>query len=102
MMRKSWILLAVPILLGALISGTGKAASPLSGPELVDRLGCLGCHSLKGKGGRKGPAWDGLGARLAPEAIRTQITSPRRRMPSFAHIKPEELEALVQYLSGLK
>lgn len=101
-MRLILALLGGTFLLGTLLAGAGKAASPLSGPDLVDRLGCLGCHSLKGKGGRRGPAWDGVGARLSPDALRKQIISPRRRMPSFAHIKPEELEALVEYLSGLK
>lgn len=101
-MRKIWTLLGGAILAGALMAVVGNAASSLPGPELVDRLGCLGCHSLKGKGGRKGPAWDGVGARLSPDALRKQIISPRGRMPSFAHIKPEELETLVEYLSGLK
>ncbi len=73
-----------------------------SGKVLVDRLGCQGCHSLNGKGGDRGPAWDGVGARLTPEAIQKQIISPRGRMPSFAQIRPKELEALVTYLSGLK
>jgi ubiquinol-cytochrome c reductase cytochrome b subunit len=77
-------------------------AAPPSGQVLVDRLGCLGCHSLQGKGGGRGPAWDGLGARLTPRAIEQQIVSPQGRMPSFAQIRPEELEALVQYLSRLK
>jgi len=77
------------------------AAQP-SGKELVDRLGCIGCHSLHGKGGDRGPAWDGVGTRLTPEAIETQIVSPQGRMPSFAQIKPEELKAVVNYLTGLK
>jgi mono/diheme cytochrome c family protein len=73
-----------------------------SGEDLVKRLGCLGCHSLAGKGGDRAPGWDGLGQRLSPEAIKKQIVSPQGRMPNFAHLKAEELEALVQYLSGLK
>jgi mono/diheme cytochrome c family protein len=81
---------------------TPARATPPSGKDLVDRLGCLGCHALKGHGGSRGPAWDGVGARLTPEAIEQQIVSPQGRMPSFAQIKPEELEALVEYLSGLK
>ena len=77
------------------------AAQP-SATDLVERLGCRGCHSLKGKGGDRGPAWDGVGSRLTPEAIKKQIVSPRARMPSFAQLKPEELQVLVEYLSGLK
>lgn len=77
-------------------------AAQTSAKDLVNRLGCLGCHSLKGQGGDRGPAWDGVGARLTPGAIKKQIVTPRGRMPSFAQVRPEELEALVDYLSGLK
>lgn len=88
-------------LLLALGLSAAQAQEP-SGEDLVKRLGCRGCHSLDGKGGDRGPAWDGVGQRLSPEAIRKQIVSPRGLMPNFAHLKPEELNALVQYLSGLK
>lgn len=72
-----------------------------SGQDLVKRLNCLGCHSLAGKGGNRGPSWDGVGQRLSPEAIKKQIVSPQGNMPNFAHLKPEELTALVEYLSSL-
>ena len=86
----------------ACFSLTPAGAAPPSGRDLVDRLGCLGCHSLKGKGRDRGPAWDGIGARLTPEAIKKQILTPQGRMPSFAQIRPEELNALVDYISALK
>lgn len=93
-----WAVLALLLHLPAI---PAAAAQP-SVEELINRLGCMGCHSLHGKGGDKAPAWDGVGARLSSEAIRSQIVSPRGRMPSFAQLKPEELQALVTYLSGLK
>lgn len=98
-MRKPLILI-LGLLLG--FSPTLAQAQEPSAEDLVKRLGCLGCHALDGKGGDRGPAWDGLGQRLSPEAIRKQIVSPQGRMPNFAHLKPAELEALVEYLSGLK
>ena len=85
----------------ALNLGAAQAQEP-SGKDLVQRLGCHGCHSLDGKGGDRGPSWDGVGQRLGSESIREQIVSPRGLMPNFAHLRPEELNALVQYLSGLK
>jgi mono/diheme cytochrome c family protein len=87
-------------LLAGLIAAA-VAAEPSSGKELVERLGCLGCHTMLGKGGGRGPVLDGVGARLTPHGIKKQIVTPRGRMPSFAQLKPEELEALVQYLAGL-
>jgi mono/diheme cytochrome c family protein len=77
-------------------------AGEVSGEDLVNRLNCRACHSLAGQGGNRGPAWDGVGRRLTPEAIRKQLLTPRGRMPSFAHLRPEELEAVVKYLSDLK
>jgi mono/diheme cytochrome c family protein len=86
-----------------LILGLGSAqAQPPGGEDLVTRLGCRGCHSLAGKGANRAPPWDGLGRRLSPEALRKQIVSLRVRMPNFAHLRPAELNALVQYLTGLK
>ncbi|MDI6855009.1 MAG: c-type cytochrome [Deltaproteobacteria bacterium] len=97
-MRTAAFLAALALLVQ--LSAIPAAARPAA-EELINRLGCLSCHSLQGKGGDKAPAWDGVGARRSPEAIRKQIVSPRGRMPSFAQLKPEELQVLVTYLSGL-
>lgn len=92
----------IALALAAMFPATPAPAQEMAGKELVGRLGCLACHSLGGQGGRKAPAWDGLGARRSPQAIRTQLTHPKsRRMPSFAFLRPGELDALVAYLSGL-
>jgi ubiquinol-cytochrome c reductase cytochrome b subunit len=85
----------------ALSQSSAQAQEP-SGKDLVKRLGCRGCHSLNGKGGDRGPAWDGVGQRLSPEDISKQIASPQGLMPNFAHLNPKEHDALVPYLSGLK
>ncbi len=73
-----------------------------SGQDLIKRLSCQGCHVLAGQGGGRGPSLDGVGQRLSPEAIKKQLVSPKGRMPNFAQLKPEELDAVVAYLSGLK
>jgi mono/diheme cytochrome c family protein len=74
----------------------------LAAQDLVKRLNCHTCHALAGQGGNRGPRWDGVGQRLGPEAIKKQLLSPQGRMPNFAHLKHEELDAVVAYLSGLK
>jgi ubiquinol-cytochrome c reductase cytochrome b subunit len=91
-------MLGFALLLGL---STLEAREP-AGPDLVKRLGCLGCHALAGQGGQRGPAWDGMGTRLTPEAIQKQIVAPQGNMPNYAHLKPEELKALVGHLSGLQ
>jgi mono/diheme cytochrome c family protein len=73
-----------------------------SGQDLLKRLNCRACHTLAGQGGKLGPNLDGLGQRLAPQAIKKQLVSPQGGMPDFAHLKPEELDAVVTCLKGMK
>jgi len=96
-MIKWWLMvLGLSLTLGLSAS---RAQGP-SGQDLVRRLACLGCHSLAGQGCKRGPELDGVGNRLSPEAIRKQLISPQGHMPNFAHLKPEELRAVVDYLAG--
>lgn len=86
------------------------AATPspkVSGPELAQRLRCWACHSLQGRGGRKSVPLDHIGARLSPEELQQAIKHLRSRrsrgkMPSYAHLRPWEMQALVDYLQTLK
>jgi mono/diheme cytochrome c family protein len=94
---------------GKRLLGTAAAALLLAGPawgrdftgeDLVRRLNCHACHAPAGESRQGAPAWEGLGARLGPQAIRTRLTHPQGRgMPSFAFLRPGELDALVAYLS---
>jgi ubiquinol-cytochrome c reductase cytochrome b subunit len=97
---KKWVLVLLGVMLVTCLDDS-QAQGP-SGEELVQSLNCRACHALAGKGGKRGPGWDSLGQRLGPEAIRKQIIAPKGRMPNFAHLKPEELDKVVAYLSGLK
>jgi len=104
-MRKVSWQLGLALILGLLptVGLTSAPAQDPAGQDLVKRLSCQGCHALGGRGGRQGPSWDGVGQRLAPEAMKKQIVSPKGgRMPNFAHLRPEELNAVVEYLKGLK
>jgi mono/diheme cytochrome c family protein len=93
--------IAVLGLMLAVCLNTSQAQGPAA-QDLVKRLNCHACHALAGQGGKRGPSWDGVGQRLSSEAIKKQLVSPKERMPNFAHLKPEELNAVVDYLSGLK
>lgn len=77
------------------------------GPELYARLACHGCHALEGRGGTLGPALDRVGSRRSREELAVQLMTPRRRhldsrMPSFAFVRPEELQTLLDYLQTLQ
>lgn len=98
-----------PAGLGLALAGA-LAASPapeVSGPELARRLGCWACHSLQGRGGQRASPLDFIGARLSPEELQEVLTHPRSRrprakMPSYAHLRPWEMQALVDYLKSLE
>jgi len=82
-------------------------ASQVSAPELAQRLGCWACHSLPGQGGQQGSPLDQTAARLTPEELEAVLTRPRSRrpqakMPSYAHLRPWEMQALVDYLKSLR
>jgi mono/diheme cytochrome c family protein len=50
--------------------------------RLLDvRLACLGCHALRGRGGRIGPALDGAGSRLDARRIWRRIAHPSAELP---------------------
>lgn len=82
-------------------------APPSLGQELYRKLSCRGCHALQGRGGKVGPVLDGVGSRLSRTELETQILTPRRRqadsrMPSFAFVRPTELQTLLDFLESLK
>ncbi|MBX9811131.1 MAG: cytochrome c [Burkholderiales bacterium] len=83
----------------------------VAGRTAYDRNGCAGCHAIGGQGNPRSPL-DGVGQRLAPDAIRDWIVASDRVRPrlsagvvrikqSYAALPEEELQALVDYLASL-
>ena len=77
------------------------------GLELLNSLGCKGCHRINGAGGTLGPALDGVGKRLNAQSIRRQLLDPKSLkpgsvMPSFGHLPEQDINTLVDYLGDLK
>ena len=89
----------------ALIAACTSAPPPeISGPDLARRLGCLACHALNGAGGAAASRLDGVGDRLTPAELQETLAQPRRRhpgakMPSYAYVRPGEMQALVDFLT---
>lgn len=104
-MRKKVFLAGLGLLL--LFSLAAAPAPVVSAPDLARRLGCWACHSVHEQGGKTASPLDRIGAHLNPEDLRAALIRPRSRqpqalMPSYAHLRPWEMQALVDYLAGLK
>ncbi|WP_051620987.1 c-type cytochrome [Paenibacillus sp. UNC451MF] len=96
---------------GEPFGGSNKAASQgdalTSAPEQVQALykqSCISCHgnNLEGK---VGPTTNlqKIGGKLTKEQISKQIISGGNGMPGFGtKLKPEETEALAEWLAGKK
>lgn len=82
------------------------------GGDLYEALSCSRCHRVDGQGNPRSPL-DGVGARRPASELRDWLTgggSARDRLPrsvvrtkgEFTALAPEELDALVEYLSSLR
>lgn len=76
------------------------------GLTLFTQKGCIGCHSVGGKGGNIGPALDEVGLRRSPEWIMQhfrdpQTVSPGTVMPGFGFTETEA-RALTDFLLHLR
>ncbi len=80
---------------------------------LLTEKGCIGCHTLEGKGAPIGPPFDGIGRRRTAEYLRRSILVPNadtaKGYEKFAGTMPltfgqmlsaAQLEALVQFLAS--
>jgi len=93
------------ILLGSTLYAQDKVAE---GSALFTSQKCILCHSVEGKGNKKGPL-DDVGARLKAADIRAWLTTPDEMraktkatrspaMKNFSSLSKDQIEALVIYL----
>jgi mono/diheme cytochrome c family protein len=73
------------------------------GAQVFADNGCAHCHTIRQKGGDKGPDLSGVGRRLNETQITTQILQGGRTMPPFADVlQKSETEDLVAYLRSCR
>jgi mono/diheme cytochrome c family protein len=73
------------------------------GAQLFVDNGCDHCHTIRKKGGDKGPDLSGVGRRLNETQIKTQILQGGRTMPPFQEIlQKSETDDLVAYLRSCR
>jgi ubiquinol-cytochrome c reductase cytochrome b subunit len=80
----------------------GRTPLEMRGATVLQNKQCRNCHSLGGVGGQRGPALDGVAARLTgPEMVR-QVIQGGGNMPAYAKkLSPAEVEALVAFMRTL-
>ncbi len=77
------------------------------GAALFKVRGCMTCHSLNGKGGKRGPDLSKVGASYDMETLKEMIKEPKNinpnsKMPSQKQLSEEELQKLAEFLISLK
>ncbi len=75
----------------------------LRGAQLFQDRDCHACHTIAGTGGRRGPDLSDVGARLSADQLTSRILAGGQNMPAYgATLRPDELEALVSFLSAMQ
>ncbi len=75
--------------------------------KIIDAQGCLGCHTIDGKGGAVGPNLSQEGNRgHSVHWIEVQIQTPKVHDPSTImpdhHLNPVQLKTVATYVDSLK
>lgn len=96
---------------GAALAAQDKALVE-KGQTLYTANKCQTCHSIEGKGNKKGPL-DGVGSKLTAEEIRAWLVDPEEMtaktrstrkpvMKSYEKLPKEDIDALGAYMESLK
>jgi cbb3-type cytochrome oxidase cytochrome c subunit len=91
--------------MGAYYVSMKTIPGPAVGRRLFQEKGCLGCHSVGGKGGNLGPALDEVAKRHDPAWIVAHFKNPQGMtpgslMPQF-DFSEQEMRALTEFLLSL-
>jgi ubiquinol-cytochrome c reductase cytochrome b subunit len=81
----------------------GLTGDAVQGATLFQQKDCIACHTIAGVGGRRGPELTTVGSRLSSDQLTWRILTGARNMPAYGQtLKPDELSALVDFLSTRK
>lgn len=75
--------------------------------QLIQSLGCKGCHTIKGGGGSLAPDLTQIGSRMTAEQIHNHLvahsdTRTGGFMPSYSTLTENDLNLITQYLYNLR
>jgi quinoprotein glucose dehydrogenase len=80
-------------------AGVGNETPVQQGAAIYSR-DCAGCHGVDRTGQASIPALTAITTRLTADEIKTTVTGGRGQMPAFSQLTPNNLDALVAYLSN--
>jgi ubiquinol-cytochrome c reductase cytochrome b subunit len=80
----------------------GTTALERQGALIFQAKQCRNCHALDQRGGERGPALDGVAARVTQDQLIRQVIQGGGNMPSYGtNLSPAETTALVAFLQTL-
>ena len=105
------VIAGLTVCLGLAATAAAQDAKVARGEKLFADQKCAVCHSIGGKGNKKGPL-EGVASKLSSDEIRSWITDAKgmtaktkaSRKPEMKvyHLPKEDVEALAAYLMTLK
>jgi len=101
-----WTTATTALALAAVVTAPATVRAEANGKTLIERKGCLDCHSLMGRGGSMGPPLQATPSWSPPDRMRQYIKDPRvvnagSMMPASS-MTDEEIGAVVDYLQSFK
>ena len=79
-----------------------RTALERKGAVVFQAKQCRNCHSLGGRGGKRGPALDAVATRLTGDQLIRQVLQGGGNMPAYGNnLNPAETTALVGFLETL-
>ncbi len=80
----------------------GKSPLERQGAVVFHAKQCINCHSIGSEGGLRGPALDGVAARLTSDQLVRQVIQGSGNMPAYGkNLNPSEVAALVAFMRTL-
>lgn len=102
------LLIAASVLtFAAPVSASSPPAADGSAIQLVETLGCRGCHRIQGYGGSTATDLTDVGTRLTTAEITKFLTAhpggaASRSLPIYSTLSAEEIDKLSNYLYNLR
>jgi ubiquinol-cytochrome c reductase cytochrome b subunit len=98
-----WFPAIALLLIGSTEGLASSGSQRAQGAAVFADSGCMHCHTIRNKGGNKGPDLSGVGRKLTEAQIRKQVLYGSKIMPAFGDVLSDrELTDLLAYLRSCR